>query len=156
MDDKDLEQFRDIISAVKKDAEKIEAPKSVLLSVLNKVNYKKQKEESRPSLFIEYINQLNTFMNRQYVTAVVILALVATGGVYWYNQNPAVAPGTEYVPAQNNNQVEKATSEALTADVATEMASLDQDMADLSDLNLASNDAELDALNQDLASLDSI
>ena len=165
MESKEQEQFNEVISVVKKDGEKINAPKNALLSVFNKIavtenlnaryNYKKQEEGSRPSLLVEYINQFNLFMSKQsYLVAAVVLALVAAGGVYWYSQNPAVAPGTDFVPA--TKQVEKVTSEAVAVEVADELTALDQDIADINDLNAASNEAELDALSKDLAAINSI
>lgn len=163
--DEELKEFNDVIEAIKKDGQKIEASKNALFSVLNKVNvtesldkrynYKKQEEGGRPSLLIEYINQLNLFMSKQsYLVAAVVLALVAAGGVYWYSQNPAVAPGTDFVPA--TKQVEKVTSEAVAVEVTDELAALDQDIADINDLNAASNEAELDALSKDLAAINNI
>lgn len=158
MEDAELNEYKDIIAKIKEDGEKIEAPKAVLASVLEKVTPKKderynlEKEEvSHPSFISEYFNQVNIFMSKQsYIVAAVVLAVVAAGGLYWYTQNPVVDPGVEYKPVQ------KVSSGVLAVEVSEEVDAFDADLAAIEDFNSAQNEADLDALSKDLDLLNNI
>lgn len=164
MEDKDFNEYKDVIAVIKKDSEKIDVPQSVLASVLNKVTIKKderyklekQREASHLSFISEYFNQVNIFMSKQsYIVAAVVVAVVAAGGLYWYTQNPVVEPGTNYQPTQK--QPSKAVPQEVVAqEVSNEVTAFDADLADISDFNSAKNEADLDALSKDLASLNNI
>ncbi len=94
-------------------------------------------------------------MNKQsYLVAVVILALVAAGGIYWYSQTPAYSPGSSAAPI--SKQAQKVTSDNLAAETTDELANFDKDAVDLKDLNSTANDAALDAASNGLSAVNNI
>lgn len=158
MEDEELKQYKDIIEIIKKNGERISVSKESLHSVLSKVtkesdnryyNWNNQ-EGSRPSLIIN----LFAIMSKKAYLIVALALVVLAGGAFWYTKSPVVAPGV----GDNQPKIDdvKTASALLATEVANEVGAFDVDVADLNDFNSAQNEAELDALNKDLASLNGI